>query len=519
MSSTLRAVAVASSAALLIAGVATSAGVAGANPSAGSSASTVTVAPTYGPVNSTVTLKGSGFVSGAQITIGASAKTNATVVSPTELTAVVPTTATSGAITIYSGSTTVPGPTFVVQQATVATSTLSRTALVYRSPLTVTGTLVTQATAFAVKGESATLQHKLKGAKSWHKANGTSAKKTNSHGVVSWKVTPGSIGSYRVAFSQTHAYAAATSAAHGLRVFPRLILDHIRTVPAHTGSDLSGTIAPHVSGRVYLEKLVNGVWKHAGHTTISNGHFSFTISPKSLGSLHYRVVREHDGVLATRVSKPLNLTVVNRTITLGDSGPDVFDLEKRLHTLHYDIGTVSHSYEYDALHAVTAFEKVQGLPANGEVTTAVWKALNHPKSAHLKHPYTSEKYAVEVNLHKQVLIIAKYGKVWRILDTSTAGGYLYKNSSGGTSRAVTPTGHFTIQYKITGWHKSSLGELYYPSYFTNTGYAIHGEGNGNDGGEVPPYANSHGCVRITNDAVLRYYYKVFTVGTSVWVLG
>ena len=68
-------------------------------------------------------------------------------------------------------------------------------------------------------------------------------------------------------------------------------------------------------------------------------------------------------------------------------------------------------------------------------------------------------------------------------------------------------GHFSIQYKQTGWQKSKLGELYYPSYFTNTGYAIHGEGNGNGGGEVPPYPNSHGCVRITNNAVLRYYNK------------
>ena len=73
-------------------------------------------------------------------------------------------------------------------------------------------------------------------------------------------------------------------------------------------------------------------------------------------------------------------------------------------------------------------------------------------------------------------------------------------------------------YRLTDTGKSQLGELYYPSYFTNTGYAIHGEGNGNDSGEVPPYANSHGCVRITNNAVLRYYNDL-TVGTSVWIYG
>jgi lipoprotein-anchoring transpeptidase ErfK/SrfK len=135
---------------------------------------------------------------------------------------------------------------------------------------------------------------------------------------------------------------------------------------------------------------------------------------------------------------------------------------------------------------------------------------------HLKHPVSSG-YAVEVNIEKQVLLISKDGQIWRILDTSTAGGYLYTDSEGQTERAITPRGHFSFQYKLTGTVKSKLGTLYYPSYFNDSGYAIHGEGDGNDGGEVPPYANSHGCVRITDNAVLRYYYKVFTVGTSVWI--
>ncbi|MBV9486143.1 MAG: L,D-transpeptidase, partial [Frankiaceae bacterium] len=91
-------------------------------------------------------------------------------------------------------------------------------------------------------------------------------------------------------------------------------------------------------------------------------------------------------------------------------------------------------------------------------------------------------------------------------------------SDGTSQQAITPNGHFSIQYKLTGWHKSKLGELYYPSYFTNTGYAIHGEGNGNSSGEVPPYPNSHGCVRITNNAVLRYFDDL-AVGTSVWIYG
>ena len=147
----------------------------------------------------------------------------------------------------------------------------------------------------------------------------------------------------------------------------------------------------------------------------------------------------------------------------------------------------------------------------------MWKALNHPKRIHLRHP-NAGTYEVEVNIGKQVVLLAHDGHIYKILDTSTAGGYLYTNSEGGTSRAITPTGHFTFQYKLTGTRVSKLGTLYYPSYFTNTGYAIHGEGNGNDGGEVPPYPNSHGCVRITDNAVLRYFSTPYlAVGTSVWI--
>jgi lipoprotein-anchoring transpeptidase ErfK/SrfK len=124
--------------------------------------------------------------------------------------------------------------------------------------------------------------------------------------------------------------------------------------------------------------------------------------------------------------------------------------------------------------------------------------------------------AVEVNLTSQILMIAKYGKVWRILDTSTAGGYTYTDSAGFAATAITPTGRFTIRYKVDHLVTDKLGSLWRPSYFDYSGDAIHGEGDGNSGGDVPPYAASHGCVRITDLAVNRYY-DLFAVGTPVWI--
>ena len=77
-------------------------------------------------------------------------------------------------------------------------------------------------------------------------------------------------------------------------------------------------------------------------------------------------------------------------------------------------------------------------------------------------------------------------------------------------RAFTPTGHFSIRYKIDRWVKSKLGVLYRPAYFNSSGYAIHGEP------EVPSYPASHGCVRITVPAMDRFYTKL-VVGMSVWI--
>ena len=267
---------------------------------------------------------------------------------------------------------------------------------------------------------------------------------------------------------------------------------------------------------MYLQRFVNGAWHRASRATAEGGHFSFTISPSAFGAIRYRAVRKSDASHESAVTRALRLHVVNRELVLGNSGSDVRRLQKRLRKLHYDIGSVNGDYGDDTLHAVTAFEKVRGSRPMVRSQPRSGRRSTTPKRIHLRSKGCHVR-GVEVNLGKQVLLLGKNGKVVHILDTSTAGGYYYTNSEGHLG-AITPTGHFSIQYKLTGTRVSKLGTLYYPSYFTTTGYAIHGEGNGNDGGEVPPYPNSHGCVRITNNAVLRYFSTPWlAVGTSVWI--
>jgi N-acetylmuramoyl-L-alanine amidase len=421
------------------------------------------------------------------------------------------------AVLVAGVVTTAAASTSTVPKATAGTATLSRPQLTFTQPLVVTGGLTVAGTGHGVAGAIAHLQHRTRGSSVWHHAKGTIAKKTGPRGGVTWTVRPSANGAFRVFFQKSAAYSASVTSARPYRVLPVLKLNRFHTLPIFTDSSITGTISPHLAGTVYLQRYKNGGWHRVGQATTSHGRFSFSVSPTSFGTRAYRVYRKYDGLHQPAVTGALHLQIVNRELSLGDTGPDVRALQKRLLKLHYDLGSVSGSYGDDTLHAVTAFEKVQGFTRNGEVTTKVWKALNHPKRIHLKHP-DAGTYEVEVNIGKQVVLLGHDGHIYKILDTSTAGGYLYTNSEGGTSRAITPTGHFTFQYKLTGTRVSKLGTLYYPSYFTNTGYAIHGEGNGNDGGEVPPYPNSHGCVRITDNAVLRYFSTPYlAVGTSVWI--
>jgi peptidoglycan hydrolase-like protein with peptidoglycan-binding domain len=517
MSSTLRAVAVSSCAALIVAGLATG-GVVTAASASPSPAFTVT--PRYGLQGSTVTLVGTGdeFAGETGVFFAGVPAKNIKLVNGNRLRAVVPAGVKSGTVTV-AASTTLTGQSFTVQTPTMGTTTLSASKLTFGHKLLVTGHETIRHSSSPVAGQTAALQHEASGSKVWHHAAGTPNKLTNSSGLVSWSLEPAANGRYRVNFRSTHAYAGTLTKQQRVRVLPRLQLEPVHTAPVLSSTSISGTIHPKLTGKVYLQQLISGKWKTVRNSTVESGHYSFAITPSSLGQLRYRVVSRYDGLHASSVSRPMRIEVVHRTLTLDSSGPDVKALQKRLTKLHYWDGASNGDYGWDTLHAVTAFEKVQGIHPDGETGPKVWSALNHPKKIKLKYP-TAGTYEVEVNIAKQVLLLGKNGHVSHILDTSTAGGYLYTNSEGGTSRAITPTGHFTIQYKLTGTRVSKLGTLYYPSYFTNTGYAIHGEGNGNDGGNVPPYPNSHGCVRITDDAVLHYYSSPWlAVGASVWVYG
>jgi peptidoglycan hydrolase-like protein with peptidoglycan-binding domain len=483
--------------------------------------------PTHAVVGTTVDITGANFNSSqtAAVAFGTSTPTVASSVTSTQIVVKVPTGAKTGQLVVSqpagaptttsapsSGTFTVD-PTPVPAKHTKLALVVSKSSVTYPGKVGVTATLT--ASGHAVKGLAVGLEHQTRGSSTWHHVSGAATEHTSHTGSAHWTVAPNARGIYRAIFVGTKAYAASTSNARSVGVHPQLSLHLPSSSDALLKITATGKLTPHLSGVVKLEQRIDHHWHVVATPRVHHGTFKTSVATNAPGTEKFRVVRSTDTRHLSGVSSTASTHVVAPTLRLGSSGAVVEALQKRLAKLHYDVGSRNGSYGWDAEHAVTAFEKVQGLSKDGVAGSGVFNALADPKRIHLKHKVKSG-IAVEVNLEKQVLLISKNGKIWRILDTSTAGGYLYTGSNGQTERAITPRGHFHVVYKVNALVHARLGTLYRPSFFNYDGYAIHGEGNGDTGSNVPPYPNSHGCVRITDDAADRYY-NLLSVGTSVWI--
>ncbi len=137
-------------------------------------------------------------------------------------------------------------------------------------------------------------------------------------------------------------------------------------------------------------------------------------------------------------------------------------------------------------HALIAFQKVEGRPRTGVLTTEELTAI---RNAQTPQPRETGATHIEVDLTRQVLFVVNDdGLIPRILPISSGSGEWF-TEGGRTRQAITPIGRFNVTHQIKGWRKSPLGLLYYPNYIHN-GVAIHGNP------AVPATPASHGCIRI-----------------------
>jgi peptidoglycan hydrolase-like protein with peptidoglycan-binding domain len=195
------------------------------------------------------------------------------------------------------------------------------------------------------------------------------------------------------------------------------------------------------------------------------------------------------------------------TVSEGSSGAAVSELQSDLLALGYWVDTTGGSFDDSTQQAVWALQKAAGLPTDGVVGPQTWAALF---AGVVPHPRSTSGYVVEIDLEDDLLMVVNNGQLEYTLNTSTGGGYTY-TEDGQTDVADTPTGMFSIYNTTDGLVVDSLGSLWRPRYFYE-GYAIHGDTN------VPPYPVSHGCARISMEAIdWVWANNIMPLGTEVWV--
>jgi N-acetylmuramoyl-L-alanine amidase len=423
-------------------------------------------------------------------------------VTDTDVTVAVPAGAQSGSLTLNTPSGDLTAP------LGIEAGSISRSASAVLYPHTAVISATLSAAGQGIAGEPSTLLVRTVGTTRWSRG---ATINTDSTGAAKFLVKPTRTTQYAVNFVASAKAATLQTATTSVGLRPVVNAALPVVAPILTTQRFTGVVRPGVAGTVQLQRLISGVWHTVGTVSAdSAGRFAFVVKPWSTkGTYTYRVVRPADATHLRFTTSAHAIRAVDRTLRSGMTGPDVSYLQTRLRALHYDVPAVTGGFNYDTLHAVIAFQKVQRLTRTGEVTPNVWLRLGRPVLPHLLHPLSGVS-AVEVDLTKQVLYYAVNGVIQRILDVSTGGGYTYTGSDGRPSVAITPTGHFHVVYKINKWVTSKLGTLYRPAYFNNAGYAIHGEG------AVPSFPASHGCVRITVPAMDRLYAKLLP-GMSVWI--
>jgi hypothetical protein len=220
-----------------------------------------------------------------------------------------------------------------------------------------------------------------------------------------------------------------------------------------------------------------------------HGHLRLRLATASAGAYRVRLtLRPATGYVAAR--RTLERIVFVPALGPGSAGPSAFELDRRLHELHYALGRVDGYYGQDDIDAVFAFEKLHGLPRTGRVDARFWVELQRASIPRARYPGTH----IEVSKGRQVLFVVRDGEVAQVVQVST----------GATGN--TPLGHWRVYSKVPGFNALAM---YYSSFFVGA-FAIHGYHS------VPPYPASHGCVRIPLWVAPRIY-SLVDYGTNVYI--
>lgn len=198
--------------------------------------------------------------------------------------------------------------------------------------------------------------------------------------------------------------------------------------------------------------------------------------------------------------KPSATAPAPSTKTQSKVSDDVQAAQQRLIDLGYLLAGDADGRTGPATQAaVIAFQKWEGLARDGVLGA---KTLARLRTATRPTPITrgGRGKRAEVLIDRQVALAIQDDRVVRVLHVST-----------GKPSTPTPIGTFKVYAQFTRWWSTPFAEwLLWASPFTG-GIAFH------QLADVPVFAASHGCVRITA-AQAKWMYDFLKVGTPVKVL-
>jgi lipoprotein-anchoring transpeptidase ErfK/SrfK len=197
----------------------------------------------------------------------------------------------------------------------------------------------------------------------------------------------------------------------------------------------------------------------------------------------------------------------------GSSASTIARGQVRLLELGYWLSAADGSYGLTTRQAVMAFQKWSGLSPSGNLDETTATALNTVQC----RPTTGVTGDVMlIDKAKQLGMVVRGGRAEWVLNVSTGGDYPYtwRDSNGNLipDQAITPSGNHRV-YRVSDdpRYEGSLGVLYRPRFFIR-GVAVHGYSS------VPNYPASHGCVRVTNQAMdMLWATNAMPIGSTVVV--
>ena len=290
---------------------------------------------------------------------------------------------------------------------------------------------------------------------------------------------------------------AHPSAVAGLKLTARNVNGSVGAIVSNARWGVSGVVPAYVPRqRVTLHVFRNGTLIISRTLAVRrdgrHGTFSASLRVGGIGRLTVRAIHHATPAQQRLISRAFSLWLVAPEVHPGEVSYAVRILQHQLSARHYVVGAPG-VYDAQTQQAVLAFRKLAGLVRNDVANPAVFAALAAGEGVFTVR-YPSQGRHVEADLTHQVLaLIGEGGVVQRI----------YQISSGKPS---TPTqlGMYSVYWKEWGTNNDGMVD----SNFFNGGDAIHGYA------EVPPYAASHGCLRVWIPDAASIYAWV-QVGTPV----